>query len=290
MIQLANTEKIKELMHRNSPDNTVDLHFHSYCSDGELSPKEVVARMVNKGKKLIALTDHDGISGVAEARAEAKKLGVEFVSGIEISAEHYFQGKMISAHILGYGIEIENKKLLEKMKQLESFRKERNKQLIIALQEAGYDIDTEDVVFRAGQTYIGKPLIARALINKGYIKTKEEAFESELIFENPKIRNIRKEKISIRESIELIHGSGGIVVLAHPGRLRKMGEFESEEFYENVNDFVGELKNLGIDGLEAWYERFSTKEKEKFAQMGRKYKLILTGGSDFHGENLEAED
>ncbi len=283
-------EKIKKLLHRDSIDDKVDLHFHSYYSDGELSPRLLIERFWAEGKTLVSLTDHDGIKGSEEAREEAENKGMTYIDGIEISAHHLFDEKLIGVHILGYGIDITNPELLEVLERLESFRKNRNILLLEALNKAGYDIEEDDMVFRKGQTFIGKTLIARALINKGYLKTKAEAFQEGGVFENPIIRKVKKEKVSAKEAVDLIHKCGGIAVIAHPGRLRHIGKMESEEFYSNAERFIDELQGLGVDGIEAWYKHFSKAEQERFAQMGRKKGLILTGGSDFHGEELEPED
>ncbi len=280
-------EIIKKLLHRESVDSKVDLHFHSYYSDGELSPEKVIEKLWAEGKTLVSLTDHDGIKGNKEAREAAENKGMTYIDGIEISAHHLFDEKLIGVHILGYGIDIENPNVIDLQNRLEIFRKNRNSLLLEALKKAGYNIEEEDMVFRKGQTFIGKTLIARALINKGYIGSKAEAFKKGGVFENPIIRKVKKEKVYAKEAIDLIHECGGVAVIAHPGRLRHIGEIESEEFFENAERFIEQLKDMGLDGVEAWYEHFSKNEQERFAQMGRKRNMILTGGSDYHGEEIK---
>ncbi len=282
-------EDIKKIIHRENPNNQIDLHLHSYYSDGQFSPTEIVNRAFNEGKKIISLTDHDGVNGNTEAKRAAEKKGIIFIDGIEISAHHPFNGAFIGVHILGYGIDSNNSALLETAKKFEEFRKKRNKELFAVLNSEGYEIKEEDVIYRKGQSYIGKVLIGRALVKKGYIEKKEEAFEKGGVFDNPKIRKIKKKKIYAEEAIKLIHQSGGIAVIAHPGRIRNIGQIGSIEYEKNIEEFIVQLKTLGIDGIEAWYKHFSKEEQRFFKNMGKKHNLILTTGSDFHGDNLEPD-
>ncbi len=283
-------DKIKNIIDTKFDNREVDLHMHSYFSDGELSPTDLIKKKSEEGVKLVSLTDHDGVWGIKEARAESEKLGLSFVSGVELSAQQYFNGRNIGVHILGYGVDEDNQVLYKRLKELEHFRRERNERLIRELVGIGYDIELKDVIFWEGQTYIGKPLIARALLAKGYIKTMDEAFGTGGIFDKPEIRAIGKKKIEAAEAIELIRESGGVPVIAHPGRVRHIGRMGSSEYFENAEKLICELKDIGLEGVEAWYRFYSETEKKVFANIGNKNGLILTRGSDFHGDDLEPDD
>ncbi len=258
-----------------------DMHLHTWYSDGKMSPEEVVRYAKNKGLNKISVTDHDGVSGIQEALEAGRKYNIEVIPGIELSAAADGKG----VHILGYFIDYENKDLNRACHRARRWRKERNKKLLDLLRKKGFDLEEKDLVFRKGQDYLGKPQIARAMVNKGYIKCEKDAFEPGGIFDQKDIRSIKKEKITAALAISLINGAGGKAVLAHPAKIRHIGERESSEFEENLEKLLRKMKDMGLYGLECLYTEHSQKENRIFLQMADKFGLVPTKGSDFHGNN-----
>ncbi|MEG0662330.1 MAG: hypothetical protein RR472_03550, partial [Anaerovoracaceae bacterium] len=141
-----------------------------------------------------------------------------------------------------------------------------------------------ELTFRKGQDFIGKPMIARAMVNKGYIQETGDAFSG--IFATEKLRAIKKKKISEKEAIKLILDAGGIPVLAHPALIRGLGQRETAEFYAHLDCLLGRLKKLGLKGIECYYPQHSEEEQLAFVHLAEKYHLHITTGSDYHGEGV----
>ena len=256
----------------NSKDS--DYHIHTYYSDGTLSPAEVVAWAKEKGLSHMAITDHDGVGGLAEGAAAARDAGIDFTYGIELST--LFEGRT-GLHILGYNIDPEDEALKTACEKIRIWREERNEKLLAALAEEGYSISQE---YLPG-SFISKPAMARAMTLLGYIKEPKEAFDN--IFSMEKMRKIPKQKIDSYEAIDLILGAGGMAVLAHPGLIRHKGERGSEEFFANVEEIIQKLAAHGMGGLECCYSKHSEEEEIEFSRLAEKYDLIITRGSDYHG-------
>ena len=269
----------------NRQDN-VDYHIHTYYSDGRLSPSEVVARFKALGYESIAITDHDGVGGVPEAAAAGSRLGIEVVPGIEFSTRTTEEN--IGLHILGYGIDISNKPMLKRIEDIRVWREARNDRIISELCDMGYPLTRVDLQMREGQDFIGKPIFARALVNKGYIDNVKEAF-TEKIFKSQRLRAIKKEVIPTDEAIHLIRAAGGIPVLAHPGVARGLGDKGSNEFFENMDRLISRLKSQGLEGIECYYPKHTDAEAERFVSLAAKYNLKITRGSDFHDPDLLEE-
>lgn len=261
----------------------VDLHTHSFYSDGTLSPEELMDWAVSQQLDQISLTDHDGIGGLPEAREAAMKRGIDFIPGIEFSAEDEDGSTM---HILGYHIDGENKELNQAIFEIRENRRERNDRLFQGLKEMGYPLEWEDFDKKGDRNYLGKPDFARAMLKKGYIRTFREAFEPGKLLGSPEIRKIRKKKIKAREAIRLILDAGGIPVLAHPMKVSglKTGEtVETQEYMEALEKLVIKLKSYGLKGLECLYPEHTPEETEALIGIAEKYKLHITSGSDYHG-------
>ena len=261
----------------------VDLHTHSFYSDGTLSPEELMDWAVSQQLDQIALTDHDGIGGIPEAREAAMKRGIDFIPGIEFSAEDEDGSTM---HILGYHIDGENKELNQAIFEIRENRRERNDRLFQGLKEMGYPLEWEDFDKKGDRNYLGKPDFARAMLKKGYIREFREAFEPGKLLGSPEIRKIRKKKIKAREAIRLILDAGGIPVLAHPMKVSglKTGEtVETQEYMEALEKLVIKLKSYGLKGLECLYPEHTPEETEALIGIAEKYKLHITSGSDYHG-------
>jgi 3',5'-nucleoside bisphosphate phosphatase len=264
-------------------DNT-DLHLHTYYSDGTLSPGEVVEWAKEKGLTTIAITDHDGVGGMLEGIEAGKKLGIKVIPGIEISAQNQ---DGIGLHILGYDINLHYKPLIDACDSMRQKRKIRNAQLMKALNNLGYSLNWEDLNLKPGQDYIGKPHFAIALVKKGYVHSPKEAFAHNGVFGAKEIRRIKKEKVPAQVAIDLITGAGGMAVLAHPAKISHLGERGTQGFYDRLDTLLDQLKAMGLGGLECVYPEHSDEETIQFTIMAHRHGLKVTGGSDYHGPELD---
>lgn len=261
----------------------VDFHVHSYYSDGTMKPTELVRKYKDEEYDIISITDHDGIDGVSEAVIAGEALKIQVVPGIEFSTE--FNGT--SLHMLGYYIDVENEELKSRLTQIRVDRDDRNARLLKLLQEQGYEICSEDLRQRPSQKYIGKPNFALALAAKGYIENPKEAFKEGQFLESYDAKKIKKDKISTEESIALINGAKGMPVLAHPMKIKEIGEKGSPEFFEQLDKIVRALKKLGLKGIECFHPSADHEQALKLAEMAEKYHLHMTEGSDYHGPEFE---
>jgi 3',5'-nucleoside bisphosphate phosphatase len=248
----------------------IDLHSHTSYSDGSASPAQLIALAHSQGACAIAITDHDTVAGLAEGRAAADELGIEFVNGIEISAD-YSPGTM---HILGYFINVESQTLAVKLDELRNARNSRNPQIAARLQALGLDINYEDVARLAGKEVVGRPHFARLLVDRGYARGIQDAFDRYLA--KGAAAYVEKARLSPADSIALIHEAGGVAILAHPYQL-KLPSIEEEE------QLIVKLAAMGLDGIEAIYSRHSPVERDTYAQIAARHGLLVTGGSDYHG-------
>jgi predicted metal-dependent phosphoesterase TrpH len=251
----------------------IDLHVHTTASDGSLTPREVVRRAKALGLKAIAVTDHDTVAGVEEALEEGILCGLEVIPGIEISVD-VTKG---TCHLLGYFIDYEDKDLLKRLLFIQRAREERNLKMLQKLKALGIDLTLEEVKAQAKDGQICRPHFALAMIKKGYVSSVDEAFERFLKKGGPAY--VEKFRLSPEEAIRMILQSKGIPVLAHPFTL----ELEKEEF----ETFLKELKQHGLKGIEAYYPDHTLEQTEFYERLGKKYGLLITGGTDFHGPPRE---
>lgn len=265
--------------------NKVDYHIHTTYSDGASSPTQIIKQAKELQYDEIAITDHDNIEGLAEARIAAEAVEMKIISGIELAT---VTEEGIGLHILGYRIDPDSERLREFLQELLRRRDTRNEQLIAELQDMGYDITFDDLV-TGENNFIGKPVIARALVRKGYIRDQKEAFSKEILG-SARCRAIKKEKPPATEAIEIIRSAGGIPVLAHPIQTRGIGSPGSEEFYENIETLIARLKKQGLRGLECFHPDQNEEQSARFVQLAEKYHLHITRGSDFHGEDFAKAD
>lgn len=256
----------------------VDLHCHSTASDGTLAPADVVRLAHRNGLSALALTDHDTVGGIAEASAEAEKLGIDFIPGIEISAEFPRPGTM---HILGYGVDPQNPALSKLTETLLAGRDDRNPRIVAKLNELGIAVTMEEWHAEAGGNVLGRPHLAAILVRKGYVTSIKQAFDKYLAQGAPAYFD--KERLTPRQAIERIEESGGIAVLAHPIQLR----LENDAQLERV---VKDLVDLGLAGLEVIHSDHDDKLVEKYSALADRFGLVKTGGSDFHGSNKKDID
>ena len=248
----------------------IDLHIHSTASDGTCSPTEIVHLANQLEMKTIALTDHDTVFGIAEAKRECEKYGIEFIPGIEMSVD--CAG---TYEILGYFIDYENKEFLQKLNQRNIWRVERMYKMIERLNSLGYEINADEVEAIAGNGSVGRPHIAKVLVQKGYFNNIKEVFKS--LIADGKKGYVETRNYSIEEVVKIILDAGGVPVLAHP-YLMKISD-------ERLEQEVKKLVSYGLRGIEAYYYE-STPSKTKYhLELAEKYNLLVTCGSDFHGTN-----
>jgi hypothetical protein len=259
-----------------SPHSIVDLHVHSTASDGTLPPLDIIRQAALAGLKAVSITDHDTVKGVNDVLASTVPPGLGFISGIEISTASPDPFPCFgSLHLLGYGFSTDHPELIRCLETLQDARRRRNPTIIEKLNGVGVHITLEEVGRIAGDGQAGRPHIAEALMRKGYAKDIDDAFDRYL--GTGKVAYVDKYRIPCAEAIALIHRAGGVAVLAHPGLIRPRTQWP-------VESLVAELARLGLDGIEVFYPEHSTDTTRFLQDMASRYKLIQTGGTDFHGE------
>lgn len=254
----------------------IDLHVHSIRSDGTMTPKELVDYAVNKGLKAMALTDHDTVDGIDEIMEYAKDKPVEIIPGIEYSTQYNER----DVHIVGLFIDHKAPVFLAYLARLRQSRIDRNHKLCANLRSAGIDITYEVLLASFPDAVITRAHYAKFLLDKGYVKSRDEAFERYLGDHTPYF--VHREKVTPEEVIDVTRRAGGIPVLAHP-TLYGLGS-------EQLDLLIGRLKAAGLMGIETYYSTYSPSEEKKIKALADKYGLLPSGGSDFHGENKPGLD
>ena len=262
----------------------IDLHLHTYYSDGTMSPDSLVRMAKENGVKTIAITDHDGMGGLAEGIQAGKHYGVNVIPGIELSTE---DEEGIYMHILGYGFDWTNEILRAEIEEIRRKRVERNEKLLSALREIGCDLSKEDLQLRKDQDYVGKPTFALALMRRGYVSSPTEAFKEGQFMRSDLVRRIHREKISAQKAITLILEAGGIPVLAHPMKISHLKKDDDAEFFVRLDQQLAKLKNWGMKGMECFYSSHLPEEVDQLVRLAKKHQFIITAGSDFHGVEFD---
>ncbi len=250
---------------------SVDLHVHSTYSDGTLTPEELVVRAQQAGLSAIALTDHDTVSGVAEAVEAGSSHGLEIVPGVELSTLY---GKK-EIHIIGLYIDYTDDALKKELSGLRESRERRNQTVCEKFQQIGLDISYEEMLENYPDAVITRAHFADRLVQRGMVKSRQEAFSRYL--GDGCICYVQREKILPEKAIELIRSSGGIAILAHPvlyhmssANLRQLAEY---------------LCRCGLSGLEAIYSTYTAGDEIQMRKLARENNLLISGGSDYHGAN-----
>lgn len=254
-------------------ESFVDLHCHSTASDGTLPPREVIRLAKQSNLSALALTDHDTVAGCADAADEAQKLGLDFLCGIEISAEYPHPGTM---HILGYGVDPSNPALKSLTETLLAGRDNRNPRIVAKLNDMGVAVSMKEWEEEARGGVLGRPHLAAILNRKGYVSSIKQAFDKYLGQGSPAYFD--KERLTPRQAIERIHAAGGVAVLAHPVQLRTQNDAQLERV-------IKDLADLGLAGLETIHSDHDAMVVEKYSHLADRFGLLKTGGSDFHGAN-----
>ncbi len=242
-----------------------DFHIHTNISDGIFPPSQIVEMAKEKGLEVISVTDHDTVDGVRQAQKRAEEVGIKCITGVEISTV----ANCKEVHILAYNMDIDNPAFAEEMKKISDFRLQRNKLMQQKFDENGIKLDI--LSLKKGGS-IGRGEIAREMVKLGIVKSVPEAFEKYL--GTDKLCYVRTRRLTPVEAIQFALRYGGIPVLAHPKNLRMS--------YEEFERFLCPLKLAGLGGIEAQYFSHNISERKFFGKMAKKYKLIVTGGSDFH--------
>ena len=244
----------------------IDLHIHSTASDGTDTPQQILTKCARLKLSLCSITDHDTISGQQECVYYAKKLGVPYITGVEFSVRH--DGEF---HILGYGIDIENKELVEIFEELQQARIRRMQKIVALLNEQGKKVSYDEVKAVSKGKSIGRPHVAHVLVEKGYVGSFEEAFK--VYLNETGSCFVPREKINQETAISLILRSGGLPVLAHPKFIKA----------ENFNSLLDQVKEMGMWGIEAYYPAHSNSDVQRFLNIAIENDLYVTAGSDYHG-------
>jgi len=250
----------------------IDLHMHTTASDGASTPEELVAHCIELGLETIAVTDHDNVTSVEKVKKLGEEKGLKVVPGIEIST---YRGEA-EYHILGYFIDIENDALLGLTEAILDSRVERTHKMIAKLSEMGYPLEFKDVKKYATGVSLGRPHIARAMVDKGYIEEIGDAFTEELIDGGGKAY-VEKKNVLPAEAIEVILKAGGVPVIAHPYIINHGEALDKEE--------IARLKHVGLKGVEVYQTKHNERITERYKKIAGELDLLLTGGSDYHGEN-----
>ncbi len=246
----------------------IDLHTHSHYSDGTVAPAEVARRAAKRRVELLALTDHDSVDGVAEARAEAERQGLAFVAGIEINTIDD------NVHILGLGVDPASPALAASLEEFRRRRVSRIRRIVERIAALGVAITFEEVEGGSKRT-LGRPHVADALVRKGYVQTRQEAFQRYLV--RGQQGYVEPMGPTAAEAIKTIREAGGFAALAHPG------------FIQADQLKLSEWTAMGLEGLEAYYLSHTVGLTQSLLGRASEHGLIATGGSDFHGPGTGRE-
>ncbi len=245
--------------------NSIDLHVHSNASDGLLPPEGVVELASALGLRIIALTDHDTTQGVEEAVRAGDRLGIEVIPGVELSTT-VDAGEL---HMLGYFIDPHSPAFEQQLVELRDARSGRADRMVERLSDLGVEVDLRRVRELAGIGSIGRPHVARAMIEAGYVSSIDEAFERYLSRGRPAY--VARMQLTPGDAVGLVHSAGGVAVLAHPFSV------------DNLNVVLPRLVEAGLDGMEVFYSLYNTEQRTHLAEIAGRFSLVATGGSDFHG-------
>jgi len=253
----------------------IDLHIHSTASDGTLSPLEILTLAQELNIAAISITDHDTLEGSKDALSCGIPPSVKFLTGVEISADpppsFSFAG---SFHILGYAVDVKNQELNHTLSKLKDSRENRNPLILKRLSSLGIEIALEEVLNLAGGSQTGRPHIAQLMVKKGYVPSIDAAFDEYL--GNGKPAYVNRFRFECEKTIQAILNAGGIPVLAHPFLLNIKNEV--------LENLIATLKEMGLRGIEVYYPEHTQDIIAYYTRLARHYNLLITGGTDFHGD------
>lgn len=248
----------------------IDLHTHSSASDGELRPGDLVRLAAGAGLSALALTDHDTIGGLEEAREASAGTAMEFVPGCELSVVESDR----QMHMVGLWIPRQAPHVEELLADQRASRHDRNRAILQKLKAFGVTIDYDEVRALAKGT-VGRPHIAHILLERGVVKNYNDAFKKYLGRQTGRAYAPKKE-LPMAQAVDVLHADGALAILAHPYLLGETGK--------PMEDLARRYQTLGMDGLEAYYTDHSAQRTQEFLQIARKLNMVVSGGSDFHGQ------
>ncbi len=244
----------------------VDLHLHTTASDRQLSPAEIVRKAAEMGLSAIAITDHDSVEGVEPALAAAEAFpSLLVIPGVELSAD-IPRGE---AHILGYFIDLREQGLKRSLESLRNARRERGRKIVARLAQLNIDVDWQRVLELAAGASVGRPHIAQAMMERGYISSLREAFTKYIGRDGPAY--VERERLTPLQAVELVLSASGLPTLAHPADIK------------GLESLIPQLKQFGLVGLEAYYNGYPKQTISWLNGLARDHGLIPCGGSDYHG-------
>lgn len=247
---------------------TIDLHTHTTRSDGHLAPADLARLLADRGVAVAAITDHDSVEGVAEAFAAAEdRPGLRLIAGVEISASHPARPDS-DVHILGYFMDCGNEAFLRRLADLRDEREERGKRMVAKLAALGYPLDWERVAALAEGASVGRPHVAQAMVERGYLADYKDAFNG--LLNNGGEAFVGREGLTLEDAARAIREAGGVAALAHP------------LYVEERETIIPRLRGMGIDGIEAHYAHYGPDEQQGLLDLARRWELVPCGGSDYH--------
>lgn len=249
--------------------NYIDLHTHSNCSDGSMTPTELVAHAKEKGLKAIALSDHDTVAGIDEALEAGKLYGVEVVPAIEFSVQSDTE-----THILGFYIDHKSQMLNDALEQINRVRYERTVNTCNKLRDLGFDVTMEEALAIAPSGLIGRAHFARLLMEKGYTQSVKEGFDKYLA--NGKPAYDGTQYLTAEMAVKLINDIGGVSFVAHPHLIRLNDE--------QLRNFLENLKSMGLCGIEGYYNEYTPEMERYFQSLAKELGLEISGGTDYHAK------
>lgn len=249
--------------------STIDLHLHSTASDGSQSPEAVVALGERNGVRVMALTDHDSVSGLPAARARAEEAGIRLISGVELSVNE--EGSDV--HLLAYGFDPSDATLVEAIDRYRTARRDRARKILSRLKGLGIRISLEEIEEIARGGALGRPHVAEALVRGGHVDSFNEAFQRFLGHHAPAY--VAKAAVSLEEAVAVVRDASGVTVLAHPGTL-------------NRDHHIPSWARRGLDGIEVWHSKHDASAVARYQGYAQLHGLLMTGGSDYHGERTPA--
>jgi len=249
-----------------------DFHIHSTYSDGRLEPAALADMAHRNGVRVMALTDHDTTAGLQEMAQTLRRYPeISLIPGVELSTD--IPGSEI--HVLGYFMDVEDADFQRELARFREGRLGRGQEMVRKLRILGMDVTWERVQEIAGDASVGRPHVAQALLEKGYIGTIAEAFDRYIGREGPAYAE--RDKMTPEQAVELIRGAGGLAFFAHPG------------YTQDMESFLPALKTAGLTGMEVYYRSYPAETVESLRQVAERYDLVPLGGSDYHGLGNEGD-
>jgi predicted metal-dependent phosphoesterase TrpH len=243
----------------------IDLHVHSTASDGSLVPESVVDLAAKNGVEVLSLTDHDSLAGLPAAGERAARVGIRLIAGCELSVAE----EGVDVHLLAYGFDPADRALVEAVARYRESRNERARKILARLKGLGIRISFEEVEEIAQGGALGRPHVAEALMRNGFVETFNEAFQRYLGHHAPAY--VAKHTVTLEEASSIVRDAGGVIVLAHPGTL-------------NRDQHIPAWSRRGLDGIEVWHAKHDAAAVARYKGFAQLHGLLMTGGSDFHGE------